>query len=154
MSPPISKRCGSSCPSSTLSPQEFMPLSRRAAVPATKAGGGALFADAPVFVSAAEFFGPTSMNLLMGGDGSRDSSNGSDHPLNCQVGELWVSWVLYGSVLLHGLIWRASILVWLFIHAIAGWFGDLVFYHRLCSWGLGSTDHLLLGKAWTGREGL
>jgi hypothetical protein len=65
-----------------------MPLSRRAAVPATKAGGGALFADAPVFVSAAEFFGPTSMNLLMGGDGSRDSSNGSDHPLNCQVGEL------------------------------------------------------------------
>jgi hypothetical protein len=71
------------------SAQEFVPLSRRAA--AVKAGGGgALSADAPVFVSAA------GMNLPMGGGGggSRDSSSdgssngGGGHPLNRRVGEL------------------------------------------------------------------
>jgi hypothetical protein len=75
------------------SAQEFMPLSRRAAALTAKAGGGALSASAPVFVSAAEFFGPTGMNLPMGGGGSKDSSsdgssNGGGHPLNRQVGEL------------------------------------------------------------------
>jgi hypothetical protein len=77
------------------SAQEFVPLSRRAAAPAVKTGGGgALSADAPVFVSAAEFFGAAGMNLPMGGGGgSRDSSsdgssNGGGHPLNRQVGEL------------------------------------------------------------------
>jgi hypothetical protein len=75
------------------SAQEFVPLSRRAAAPAVKAGGGgALSADAPVFVS--DFFGAAGMNLPMGGGGgSRDSSsdgssNGGGHPLNRQVGEL------------------------------------------------------------------
>jgi hypothetical protein len=57
-------------------------------------GGGALSADAPVFVSAAEFFGAAGMNLPVGGGGgSRDSSsdgssNGGGLPLNRQVGEL------------------------------------------------------------------
>ncbi|XP_039788925.1 polyadenylate-binding protein-interacting protein 11-like isoform X2 [Panicum virgatum] len=61
--------------------QEFVPSSRRAAAPAVKpAGGGVLSADAPVFVSAAEYYGAA-------GGGSRDSSsdgssNGSGHPLN------------------------------------------------------------------------
>ncbi|KAF8670556.1 hypothetical protein HU200_050582 [Digitaria exilis] len=58
--------------------QEFVPPSRRAA--GKPAGGGVLSADAPVFVSAAEYYGAA-------GGGSRDSSsdgssNGSGHPLN------------------------------------------------------------------------
>jgi hypothetical protein len=77
------------------STQEFVPLSCQAAAAVAKAGGGgALSANAPVFMSAAKFFSPTGMNLPMGGGGgSRDSSsdgssNGGGHPLNRQVGEL------------------------------------------------------------------
>jgi hypothetical protein len=72
------------------SAQEFVPPSRRAAAVSPKArGGGVLSADAPVFVSAAEFFGAAGMNLPMGGGGSRDSSsdgssNGGGHQLNRQ----------------------------------------------------------------------
>ncbi|KAL6629619.1 hypothetical protein ACP70R_029384 [Stipagrostis hirtigluma subsp. patula] len=75
--------------------QEFVPSSRRAAAaapPAGKTGGGVLSADAPVFVSAAEYFGSPGGHLQMGGGGgggggSRDSSsdgssNGGGHPLN------------------------------------------------------------------------
>ncbi|KAK3156463.1 hypothetical protein QOZ80_2AG0107580 [Eleusine coracana subsp. coracana] len=72
------------------SAQEFVPLSRRATAvtPPAKAGGGVLSADAPVFVSAAEYFGAAGVHLPMGGGGgSRDSSsdgssNGGGHPLN------------------------------------------------------------------------
>ncbi|TVU33241.1 hypothetical protein EJB05_25031 [Eragrostis curvula] len=72
------------------SAQEFVPSSRRAAVvPPAKAVGGVLSADAPVFVSAAEYFGAAGVHLPMGGGGggSRDSSsdgssNGGGHPLN------------------------------------------------------------------------
>lgn len=79
--------------------QEFVPPSRRgAAKPAP--GGGVLSADAPVFVSAAEYYGAAGGHLQVGGGGggsagggSRDSSsdgssNGSGHPLNRRVGEL------------------------------------------------------------------
>jgi len=73
--------------------QEFVPSSRRAAAPAMKpAGGGVLSADAPVFVSAAEYYGAAGGHLQVAGGGaagggSRDSSsdgssNGSGHPLN------------------------------------------------------------------------
>ncbi|CAN6243718.1 unnamed protein product [Urochloa humidicola] len=76
--------------------QEFVPSSRRAAVaaPAAKpAGGGVLSADAPVFVSAAEYYGAAGGHLKVAaagggaGGGSRDSSsdgssNGSGNPLN------------------------------------------------------------------------
>jgi len=73
--------------------QEFVPSSRRAAAPAVKpAGGGVLSADAPVFVSAAEYYGAAGGHLQVAGGGaagggSRDSSsdgssNGSGHPLN------------------------------------------------------------------------
>ncbi|OEL36101.1 Polyadenylate-binding protein-interacting protein 9 [Dichanthelium oligosanthes] len=72
--------------------QEFVPSSRRpaaVAAPAAKpAGGGVLSADAPVFVSAAEYYGAAGGHLQVGGGGgSRDSSsdgssNGSGHPLN------------------------------------------------------------------------
>ncbi|GJM90722.1 hypothetical protein PR202_ga07029 [Eleusine coracana subsp. coracana] len=60
------------------SAQEFVPLSRRATAvtPPAKAGGGVLSADAPVFVSAAEYFGAAGVHLPMGGGGgSRDSSS-------------------------------------------------------------------------------
>nr|CAB3449451.1 unnamed protein product [Digitaria exilis] len=70
--------------------QEFVPPSRRAA--GKPAGGGVLSADAPVFVSAAEYYGAAGGHLQVGGGGSagggsRDSSsdgssNGSGHPLN------------------------------------------------------------------------
>ncbi|PUZ74868.1 hypothetical protein GQ55_1G100900 [Panicum hallii var. hallii] len=76
--------------------QEFVPSSRRAAAPASlavkPAGGGVLSADAPVFVSAAEYYGAPGGHLQVAGGGgasggSRDSSsdgssNGSGHPLN------------------------------------------------------------------------
>ncbi|RLM79788.1 polyadenylate-binding protein-interacting protein 8-like [Panicum miliaceum] len=76
--------------------QEFVPSSRRAAAPASlavkPAGGGVLSADAPVFVSAAEYYGAAGGHLQVAGGGgasggSRDSSsdgssNGSGHPLN------------------------------------------------------------------------
>ncbi|GJN19434.1 hypothetical protein PR202_gb06712 [Eleusine coracana subsp. coracana] len=79
------------------SAQEFVPLSRRATAvtPPAKAGGGVLSADAPVFVSAAEYFGAAGVHLPMGGGGgggSRDSSsdgssNDGGHPLNRRVTE-------------------------------------------------------------------
>lgn len=80
------------------SAQEFVPLSRRATAvaPPAKAGGAVLSADAPVFVSAAEYFGPAGVHLPMGGGGggggrdssSDGSSNGGGQPLNRRVGEL------------------------------------------------------------------
>lgn len=65
--------------------EEFVPSSRRVPAPAPKPVG-VLSADAPVFVSAAEYYGAA-------GGGSRDSSsdgssNGSGNPLNRRVGEL------------------------------------------------------------------
>lgn len=83
--------------------QEFVPSSRRTApvaVPLPAAGGGVLSADAPVFVSAAEYYAATGGRLeisavAVGGGGGRDSSSdgssnggGGGHPLNRRVGEL------------------------------------------------------------------
>ncbi|XP_066330039.1 polyadenylate-binding protein-interacting protein 8-like [Miscanthus floridulus] len=77
--------------------QEFVPSSRRTApvaVPAAAAkpavGGGVLSADAPVFVSAAEYYGAAGGRLEIGrGGGGRGSSSdgssnggGGGHPLN------------------------------------------------------------------------
>ncbi|CAD6247443.1 unnamed protein product [Miscanthus lutarioriparius] len=80
--------------------QEFVPSSRRTApvaVPAAAAkpaaGGGVLSADAPVFVSAGEYYGAAGGRLEVGrGGGGRGSSSdgssngGGGHPLNRRVG--------------------------------------------------------------------
>jgi hypothetical protein len=78
---------------------EFVPSSRRVMAPAPKSVG-MLSADAPVFVSAAEYYGAAGGHLPVAGGGgggagggSRDSSsdgssNGSGNPLNRRVGQL------------------------------------------------------------------
>ncbi|KQJ94209.1 polyadenylate-binding protein-interacting protein 11 [Brachypodium distachyon] len=69
--------------------QEFVPSSRRAA--SAPAPGGGLSADAPVFVSAAEFFGAGAGQLQgTGAGGGRDSSsdgssNGGGQPQNRRI---------------------------------------------------------------------
>lgn len=76
--------------------QEFVPSSRRAPPAAAAQAAGGLSADAPVFVSAAEYFGGAGAGagqLQVGGGGGRDSSsdgssNGGGQPQNRRVGEL------------------------------------------------------------------
>uniref|UniRef100_A0A0E0NCB3 RRM domain-containing protein n=2 Tax=Oryza TaxID=4527 RepID=A0A0E0NCB3_ORYRU len=76
--------------------QEFVPSSRRAPPAAAAQAAGGLSADAPVFVSAAEYFGGAGAGagqLQVGGGGGRDSSsdgssNGGGQPQNRRGGEL------------------------------------------------------------------